>query len=168
MSGTVRNASWAHDEVLLAVDVLLSNDGKTLSVNSEAIQELSKLLNSLPIIPDDLHTESFRNCVGVHRQLSMLQGAINENKAVKIGKLFFDVYEDYKDRKEELHQIAKAIKFNAECFRRVGFGITEESNGFPEGSLLSHLHRYIEVRDTPDEFSKVSSCQIDLTGEEES
>lgn len=144
-----KNVSFTRDEAILALDTLLFSGEKHLNANSAAIKELSNLLNSLPIIPQAMRGEIFRNCSGVSDQINNFR--LSSAKGIKdrhCGVIFYSVAEDYCGNEEEIHRIANAIKRNLDYFNGTVFGAEEESYGFPEGALLSHLHRMIEVRDS--------------------
>ena len=142
------NIPFTRDEAILALDVLYSSNELRLNKDSKEIIELSKLLNELPIIPNNARSESFRNYTGVTQQvnafrLNELSGARKNN----IGEVFYAVADEYKDKKDELHRIANAIRKNREFFKTATFGSEFENDGFPEGALLGHLHRVLEARD---------------------
>ncbi len=158
--------SFTRDEAILALDTLLFSGEEHLNANSAAIKELSELLNSLPIVPQSMRGDIFRNCTGVSRQISMFR--ISSSKGRKdpdVGAIFYSVADDYRGNEDEIHRIADAIKRNVEYFDGAVFGAVEESHEFPEGALLSHLHRMIENRDSKKlkaaEVCEV--CQLDLS-----
>ena len=53
---------------------------------------------------------------------------------------------EYEGKQEELQEIAQAIRKNESCFSSE-YGNVLEDVGFPEGTLLGHLHRQLETRD---------------------
>ena len=81
-----------------------------------------------------------------------------------IGKRFHEIANEFKGRTDELHEIALAIRKNQQYFISCNFGQVEENIGFPEGALLSHLHRIIEKRDSAKypKSQRCSICQIDM------
>lgn len=160
------NASFTRDEVILALDVLYFSDEKHLTKNSEAIIELCKLLQELPIHPEIKKTSNFRNPVGVSGQLRNFE---SEKKGVvydtwRIGTLFHEVDSEFATNKEALHEIAQAIKRNKEYFLKAVFAESPENEDFLEGTLLFHLHRNIERRDGKKETtdSRCAICQLDV------
>lgn len=155
-----RNPSWSTDEVFLGIDLLLNNDIHDLQATSSIIAELSSLLNSLPIIPNEKRAPSFRNQVGVSQQLLRLHKSITSgNKSLHIGNNFLEIYNKYEKQPEALHKICQAIKRNQPFYKEIGFGAKEEEQEFPEGALLGHLHRFLENRDKPEE-KMIGECQV--------
>lgn len=143
------SVSFTRDETILALDTLLFSGEEYLNENSAAIKELSELLNSLPIVPQTMRGKIFRNCTGVNRQINMFRlSSAKGKKDTHVGSIFYAVAEDYHGNEEEIHRIAVAMKRNLDYFKDAVFGASEESYGFPEGALLSHLHRMIEIRDS--------------------
>ena len=154
------NASFTRDEVILALDVLYYSDGQSLSKNSPAIAELCELLQELPIYSKEDRPAIFRNESGVSHQLTQLR--ISHEKGYKdrnVGMAFYSVLNEYKDIMPELHRVAQAIRRNRAYFKTCSFGNVTETDGFPEGALLSHLHRHIEVRDTA-RLQRADRCAI--------
>ena len=155
------NASFTRDEVILALDVLYYSDGQSLSKNSPAIAELCELLQELPIHPREGRPENFRNAMGVSEQLykfSNEQLGVNHN-TWKVGTTFHAISKEYSGHIEDLHLIAQAIRRNHAYFKTCSFGNITEMDGFPEGALLSHLHRHIEARDTA-RLQRADRCAI--------
>lgn len=138
---------FTRDEVILALDVLHSSDTGRVVPESDAIKELSLLLNRLPIHPMENRRANFRNATGIARQIMLYRSSCRRGKKdPNVGGLFFDIGYEFKDRMDELHSIAEAIRRNEKSFDS-RFGSPLEDKGFPEGILLGHLHCLIEQRD---------------------
>jgi len=141
------SASFTRDEVILALDILLSSYNGRISADSKEMADLSALLNRLPIHPLEIRREDFRNITGITRQINLYRTSCNTGKRdPNVGWAFFDVAFEYEHRYDELHSIAKAIRKNEPLYS-IMFGSSVEDIGFPEGILLGHLHRVLEVRD---------------------
>lgn len=140
-------ASFTRDEVILALDVLYSSEKNTGYVEPDKMQELSLLLRRLPIHSvqdDDL---SFRCASGIQGQLRLMKKSLESGiKSKDVGQLFIDIAEEFRDRHDDLHLVAAAIRRNEATFVSL-FGSPLEDIGFSEGILLGHLHRLIEQRD---------------------
>ena len=155
--------SFTRDEVILALDVLYFSGEKHLNEKSQAIAELCALLHDLPIFPIATRPVIFRNQSGVSNQLQQFRRSCETgNKNPNVGNMFYDVAIEFENRREELHQIALAIKYNIPYFNSE-FGDQNESCGFPEGALLSHLYRLIERRDgvRVKKSERCAVCQIE-------
>ena len=142
------NASFTRDEVILTLDVLYSSENDKLSPSSKIIAELSDTLRKLPIHPEGKRPENFRNCVGISHQIERFRKGYSESSDVwNVGSTFYQVATEYKGRHDALHETALAIRRNIPYYSIISFGAMLESDGFPEGALLAHLHRIIEKRD---------------------
>ena len=154
------NASFTRDEVILALDVLYFSGEEHPNAQTTSMKELSALLNRLPIHEKGGRDEKFRNPTGVARQILLFRGSKRTGKKdPNVGVRFFEVDAEFEDRRDELHSIAMAIRRNEDAFDLFGFGTDLEALGFPEGSLLGHLHRLIEVRDS-EKIIKQGRCEI--------
>ena len=153
------SAKFTRDEVILALDALYSSKNERLYAESEEMAELSALLNRLPIHPIENRREDFRTPTGIAAQLYRFQRAlmtgVNKNN---VGLLFFDINCEFYNRHIELHNIALAIRRNEEYFA-IDYGNHLEDYGFPEGILLGHLHRIIEMRDGA-KFDHKEYCEV--------
>lgn len=159
------NASFTRDEVILALDVLYSSGETQLNGSSQAMIDLCALLHKIPVISVADRPQIFRPEKGVSNQLMLFKRSYKTGvKDPNLGIVFMQVAHEYEGRHDELHQIAVAIRRNLNNFDGT-FGSPVESDGFPEGSLLGHLHRVVEVRDSakliPRERCEI--CQIDTT-----
>lgn len=158
--------NFTRDEAILALDTLLFSGEEHLNANSAAIKELSHLLNVLPIVPRAMRGEIFRNCTGVSNQINMFRLSSSKGKKdPNVGAIFYSVMNDYRGNEEEIHRIASAIKRNIDYLGSAVFGAVEECYDFPEGALLGHLHRSVEIRDSKKlKVAEVCDvCHLDLS-----
>jgi 5-methylcytosine-specific restriction protein A len=159
--GEKMRANWTRDEVILGLDVLFSVDITALTLDSTVIVDLSELLRRLPIIPAKDREEYFRNPAGVRRQLLTFAWSLKkEIKAAHVGGQFYRVYYEYKNNLDELHRIAQAIRRCESATLSMQFGDTSEANGFPEGAILSHIHRNIEGKYTEKCRDTLTECEV--------
>lgn len=155
------NARWTRDEVILGLDVLFSTQSKGLSVESDSIIELSKLLNELPIIPESERDETFRNPAGVRRQLLTFEWGLRKNKKpVHVGQVFYTVFEDFNQDIETIKKISSSIIKNKKTIKKIGFSSIDRASFFYEGMLLFNVHRYIEQRQGLRFSKKVERCNL--------
>ncbi|NLE25891.1 MAG: hypothetical protein GX625_11235 [Clostridiaceae bacterium] len=136
-------------------------DTKNFSVENEAIIELSKLLNSLPLIPLSERDETFRNPSGVRRQLLTFEwGLQKKKKPIHVGEIFYTVYNEIGKNKILISEIAQSIKRNSDFVKSIGFSYFPSTVEFPEGVILFNLHSFLENRHGF-RFSKTcNSCSI--------
>ena len=153
------NISFTRDEVILTLDVLYFSGEKHLNENAPSIIALCSLLQDLPIHPHENRNQIFRNPHGVSKQIAGFRRSCETgNHNPSIGSMFFTVAFEYEDKKNELHEIAEAIRRNQAYFKS-SFGSIDEGDGFPEGALLAHMHRLIEKR-SEQKISKADHCAI--------
>lgn len=141
------SASFTRDEVILALDVLYSSENGRVYEDSEEMADLSALLNRLPIHPVQGRRADFRNPHGFTNQINLFRTAMRTgNRSSNLGIKFVEIAMEFEGKLDELHEIAQAIRRNEECFS-LEYGSISEDIGFPEGILLGHLHRVVEIRD---------------------
>ena len=154
------NTSFTRDETILALDVLYFADKLRLNKGNHEIVELSELLNELPIIPFFARRKNFRSKGGVNGQLSKFRSSYNKGKKnPDVGTIFYEVADEFDERNDELHKIARAIRQNREFFKTAMFGSELEGEDFPEGALLYHFHRVLEIRDCR-KIVRAEGCEI--------
>lgn len=157
------NVAFTRDEAILTLDVLYNSGTPRLNSTSEQIAELSALLQKLPIYSYSFHGEPFRNETGISRQVYLFKSSLRTGvKDPNVGKLFFTVAFEYENKLDELHEVAQSIRRNLKYFD-AEFGAAAETDGFPEGALLGHLHRLIESKygDAIPTANKCSICEIE-------
>lgn len=141
------NMNFTRDEVILALDVLYSAEKGRVYANSKEMEDLSALLNRLPIHPVENRREDFRTPNGVTKQINLLRTAMKTgNRSSNLGIKFIEVAMEFDNRHDELHKIAQAIRKNENNFS-LEYGSGIEDLGFPEGMLLGHLYHSVEMRD---------------------
>lgn len=154
-------ASWTRDEIILGLDVLFSQDCQGLNKSNPGMIDLSELLNCLPITPKSNRYAAFRNPVGVSSMLrNFWTGLDNPNQKFKVGFLFYTIYNGYKNDLGELHKIANAIRRCVDSSKLLQYGDAVETEGFPEGAILSHVHRNIEARFTDNCLDILAECEV--------
>ena len=147
----MRNPKWKRDEVILALDLYFKLEPGQIHANNPDIIELSELLNKLPIhdiVPD---TEKFRNPNGVGLKLSNFL-AIDPDYSGKgmerFSKLDKQIFDEFKDDREKLNQIAKQIKSTLDNKLNIKlYKIDEDENEdfeVKEGKVIYKLHKHRE------------------------
>lgn len=140
------NVSFTRDEVILALDTFYKAKEEKLSPKTASIMELSQLLRRLPIHSNSKRPENFRNSAGIYDQITHFSKGYVDDGKWNVGGTFFEVNADYKNKLIDVHAIAEAIKRNENYFSDCMYGADIEAEGFPEGALLGHLHRVIEMK----------------------
>ena len=144
-----KNTPFTRDEAILLVDTFLYSGNQHFGKKSESVVELSETLNMLPIHPKFLRKENFRNPVGISDQIAAFKAHLKDSsKTNLLGPIFLTVYKEEQQGFFSLHDVADAIKRNIPFYEAYPFGNDTEGDAFPEGSLLGHLHRIVEIRDS--------------------
>ena len=77
------------------------------------MERLSALLRRLPIHSNENRRDDFRNPTGITRQLKLMQSNLRTGKKdPNVGSIFFDIAFEFRNRHDELHHIADAIRKN--------------------------------------------------------
>lgn len=109
----MRNPKWSRDEIILCLDLYLNHDGRHIQKNAPEIIELSEILGKLPIIPNNLQYEKFRNANGVYMKLNNFKAFDSEynGKGLAGGsKLDELIFNEFYTSKPLLSEVAKNIK----------------------------------------------------------
>lgn len=144
--------TWTRDELILALELYFRVNPTHTSEKHPEIQQLSQILNSLPIHAKSDLRQNFRNPTGVYMKLcnfSRLDPSY-KGEGLKAGsKLDSEVWNEFVDQKNRLIDVAKAIRPGA---NELGAPRTEEQETellstdeeFAEGKVLSRLHKLRE------------------------
>lgn len=150
----MRNPKWHRDEIILALELYFSPDRGSIDASNPKILELSKLLNSLPLIQDRPDKEKFRNANGVSLKMSNFLSLDKENYSGKgmsrRSKLDEEVFKEFYRQRKLLNDIASKIKqigTYEEVMKKVA-AIEEDEQTIrdvvKEGATLYKLHKVKE------------------------
>lgn len=149
----MRKPRWHRDEIILALDLYFDADRGPIDDKNPRIQELSQVLNQLPIQAFRPDAERFRNPNGVTLKLSNFL-AIDPSYAGKgmesYSKLDEQVFFEFREDKEKLRQIASTIRAIAQDktlaseINLVEPDLTTETGEAIEGEILYRLHKLRE------------------------
>lgn len=143
----MRNPKWHRDELILALNLYFELEPGQIHNRNPKIIQLSDVLNQLPIHLD--RYEKFRNPNGVGLKLSnflSLDESYHGKGMSSASKLDKEVYKEFKDKRQLLTQLAKAIKSTA-MYPEIKDEILnlredDEHNNYErlEGSILYRYH----------------------------
>jgi 5-methylcytosine-specific restriction protein A len=149
----MRNPKWHRDEIILALDLYFSPDRGPIDKKNPRIIELSRVLNTLPLISNKPDEEKFRNPDGVTFKLSNFL-SLDKNyggRGMTHGsKLDKQLFEEYSDKKDLLHYVATEIKVVLQDpeLRQAIFKIEDdeqtEQDSVMEGQMFYKLHKVRE------------------------
>lgn len=132
------NPNWTRDETILALDLFQQLDGNVPSPKSKEIKDLSEILRSLPYHAEAAKQPTFRNPDGVGFKLMNIRQVATGKGLGNVSSMDRQIWAEYGTRKDEVHQIAKAIKAG---IATVGSEqIPEIEQELPEGRVLTALH----------------------------
>lgn len=149
----MRNPAWHRDEIILALDLYSRIQPGQINASNPDIQELSRVLNRLPIFDVKPDEAKFRNANGVSLKLSNFL-AIDESyhgKGMKsYSQLDKKVFKEFESNTKRLHEVARTIRKIAEDPKLPNqlYLIPEEEEGekneILEGAVIYKLHKFRE------------------------
>lgn len=131
------NPNWTRDEVILALDLFLSVDGKVPSKADARIIELSNLLRRLPYHREAAKRPTFRNPDGVGFKLLNLRNAATGKGLGNISVVDRDVWNEFGHRRDDVARLAAAIRAGIDSQGDIE---DDHETEFAEGRLLTQLH----------------------------
>jgi 5-methylcytosine-specific restriction protein A len=147
------NPNWVRDELILALDLYFEIEfRRNRSEKNPRIEELSKHLNALPIHKEHLRGRDFRNPTGVYMKLSnflRFDPAYSGGWRNKGARLDEEVWNEFASDLPRLHRTAQAIKevYDSLTIFQIEHNF-EHDEEFPEGKILTRLHRIRERKVT--------------------
>ncbi|MEV6425834.1 HNH endonuclease [Streptomyces sp. NPDC051662] len=142
-----RSPDWTRDEIILACALAMANGWKRLEFNDPRVIELSALLQTMPIHPEELRNELFRNPNGVARKTVDITSRhpSYRGKPTNGNALDVEVMNDFLARPAEMAEVAQRIRhgLTAGEFQDLPPEAEEEEDDYsaPEGRLLLRRHR---------------------------
>ncbi|MGC9441703.1 HNH endonuclease [Streptomyces sp. WG5] len=141
-----RSPDWTRDEIILACDLAMANGWKRLEFDDPRVIELSALLQAMPIHPEELRNELFRNPNGVARKTVDItcRHPSYMGKPTNGNALDVEVMNDFLARPTEMAQVARRIRQGlvAGEFQELSPEVEDEEDfSAPEGRLLLGRHR---------------------------
>lgn len=146
MSG--RNPSWVRDELILALDLFMRHNPVHISNNHPEVLALSEVLNKLPIHQQRPDATRFRNPNGVYMKLCnflRFDPDYAGKGLIAGGKLEEEIWNQFHDKPELLHEVASTIKNVVQSKEAVSIQTpdNEEAQAI-EGRVLFRFHRIRE------------------------
>ena len=144
---TKRNPPWTRDELILALDLYWRVSPLHTSEKHPEIVALSAILNRLGVHKEVHDHEHFRNPTGVYMKLCNFLRADPSyaGKGLDAGsKLDLEVWGEFASDLDRLRRTASAIRSAADVdaiISRNVTGVSDEDEEFPEGRLLTRLHK---------------------------
>lgn len=137
-----RNPPWSREELILALDLYFRVDRKLEGPQHPEVVKLSDLLNRLPAHDEGPRSGTFRNPAGVAMKLGNLRAhdpGYGGKGLPRGNKLEGQIWMEFASRPAELRAVAAAIESGiGEASREAPIDEDEE---FPEGDVLSRIHR---------------------------
>ncbi|MEV5461932.1 HNH endonuclease [Streptomyces cellulosae] len=140
-----RSPDWTRDEIILACDLAMANGWKRLEYNDPRVIELSALLQTMPIHPEEVRTELFRNPNGVARKTADITSRHPDyrGKPTNGNALDVEVMNDFLARPAEMAEVAQRIRHGLTTgeLQELPPEPEEDDYSAPEGRLLIRRHR---------------------------
>ncbi|MEU1347577.1 HNH endonuclease [Streptomyces sp. NPDC005795] len=141
-----RSPDWTRDEIILACDLAMNNGWKRLEFDDARVIQLSALLQTMPIHPEELRNELFRNPNGVARKTVDITSRHPDylGKPTNGNALDVQVMHDFLARPAEMAEVARRIRHGLTSgeFQDLPQEADEEDDfSAPEGRLLIRLHK---------------------------
>ncbi|MGY5630868.1 HNH endonuclease [Streptomyces sp. UC1A3] len=141
-----RSPDWTRDEIILACDLAMANGWKRLEFDDPRVVELSALLQTMPIHPEELRNELFRNPNGVARKTVDITSRHPDyqGKPTNGNALDVEVMNDFLARPTEMMEVAQRIREGLDTgdLQDLPSDAEEEDDySAPEGRLLFRRHK---------------------------
>ncbi|WP_373062522.1 HNH endonuclease [Gemmatimonas sp.] len=143
----MRNPAWTRDELILALNLYMHADRKVLDATHPFVIELSETLNGLGLHGDARRGEAFRNVNGVCMKLANFSAIdpLKTSKGLERGnRLEQVVWDDFADDATKLNATALLIRETSATAPVESLIEVDPDEEFPEGKLLTRLHRMRE------------------------
>jgi hypothetical protein len=136
------------EEFVLACDLVARNQWHELPSERREVEELSALLQSLPIHADELRGPKFRSPSSVRRKMADIatRHPDSPRKPTNGGKLDVEVLRAFLKRPNEMHAIADRLRSAAVAGEFDTLPATDEVVGDGEGALEGRLLERIHLR----------------------
>ena len=144
--GSRGNPDWTQDEHILALDLYFRFNPNKISKTHTSVVELSHLLNRLPIHPQALRGETFRNPDSVYMKLCnfLRLDPSYKGKGLSAGSKGEEVaWNMYAGNRSEFTKIVEAITASGErqISQRLTQPLDDDDEAFPEGRVLTREHK---------------------------
>ncbi len=148
-----RNPSWTTDELILALDLYLSNPLFPPAKTSKEIVELSRLLNQLGKYLPKVKSATYRNPNGVHMKLMHFRSLDPEytNHGIKGlqrgGKEDEVIWSQFAKDPDKCGRIARAIRQAIQLGKAARFleeHLDSHEEDAVEGRILTGIHKHME------------------------
>ena len=141
-----RNPTWTRDELILALDLYFRVNPLHTSEKHPKIQDLSALLNALPVHKARPDAAVFRNPNGVYMKMCnylRLDPSYEGKGLERGGKLEEVIWEEFAEDPKRLKATADAIREGHTTVSpaEVAAEVPSDDEEFSEGSVLTAIHK---------------------------
>ena len=134
------NPNWTRDETILALDLYFLCGGMIPSGSDIRVQELSRLLRSLPYHNRAARKESFRNPDGVTFKLQNLRQVATGKGLANVSEMDRLVWKELGAFPDETKRLAEIIKAGIQIIEITGDSPDEDVE-FAEGRVVTEAHK---------------------------
>ena len=133
------NPKWTRDEIVLALDLYFSCKGSIPRSDDARVQELSRLLRSLPYFSVAARKATFRNPAGVAFKLQNIRQVASAKGLDHVSGTDRRIWMEFGRHPEKVHRLAVLIRRGIEALGQADEDPDEEE--FAEGRLMTALHK---------------------------
>jgi 5-methylcytosine-specific restriction enzyme A len=144
-----RNPPWSRDELILALDLYMTNPSSPPSKISREVGELSDVLNDLGSQLSGNRQATYRNPNGVYMKMMNFrrfdpdfaaQGRVGLTRGNRLEE---EVWNEFASDRDRLRSVAASIKATLRSteLRKEAFAAQDDVEEAEEGRLLTRLHR---------------------------
>lgn len=151
----MRNPKWHRDEIILALDLYFDLARSNKNAMNAQLQELSSLLNDLPLNRRKKANEKFRNANGVNMKLANFKfidpeysGEGLKGGSVLDKEIFFEFNKNLSGLKLTANNIKYISKYINENDLNIDVESYENMDVYSEGSLVYKWHKFRERNST--------------------
>jgi 5-methylcytosine-specific restriction enzyme A len=146
--GRGRNPDWEWDEIVLACDLVMQNQWKQIDASDPRVAELSRLLQLMPLHPQEARQANFRNDSGVARKTADIATSHPDYQGRRTNGNALDrkVLDEFRARPDVMHALAESIRTSVTDDELPSFPseVGYEGESEMEGRYLLRVHAYRE------------------------
>lgn len=137
------NPNWTRDETILALNLLFQLGDTNPSPFDNRVIKLSETLNQLPIHPQELRKEHFRNPAGVAFKIQNLKSVATGKGLTNVSNMDKIIWEEFGNKPEEVQELAAEIITDCSIFNETETlnETVPDDETFAEGKIITETHR---------------------------
>ncbi len=137
------NPNWTRDETILALNLLFQLGDANPSPFDERVIKLSETLNQLPIHPQELRKEHFRNHAGVAFKIQNLKSVATGKGLTNVSNMDKAIWKEFGNKPKEVQRLANEIIIDCSIFNEADSlnDTVPDDETFAEGKIITETHK---------------------------